>query len=286
MGIASVLGNVADGLTGGAVSSLMGNIGGTGLGKMKRGAELDQQYFEKKFDYRINQGLEHGMTPYEMFMGPAAGGGGDAGPSAQTLGNQEGKKNIAAMQAASAEYSKDKDRQTSLAQTKMQTDAQKEVASIQAGETRHSTDTQASIAVAKLELENNKFQNVTLPQAAQTLKLTEQQVLKAKNEVVTSNPKFIKLLAVMKMSSENILATLKTLDLPFDVTDPESVRQASEQNKDKVVRAVLGLLSHTRREGTGIGDFFKQLAGDFKSLDEDIKKNNHPPFLGKGGGGY
>ena len=45
-------------------------------GKLILGNRLDLANQQKMFDYRIRKGQEAGMTPYEMYMGPAAGAGG------------------------------------------------------------------------------------------------------------------------------------------------------------------------------------------------------------------
>lgn len=230
---------------------------GTTLGnyQTRKGAEYDMKNQKSMFDYRIKQGLEHGMTPYEMFMGPAAGGGGGTSNIGQTMGNQANDQMKQAFAMNQETKEKEKDRQTSV-----------QIAEIQAGASKYNTDVQKAIADGRLGFDNKVYQETTAPAAALKMGLTTQQVLKAANEVVTSSPKFLKLMKTMTMSAENILATMTAFGLPVDYTNPEAVKKMTESEREQVVAAILGLLSNSRKEMTGVGEYFKSIINGFKDV--------------------
>jgi hypothetical protein len=247
----------------------LGNISGSkGLGMAKRtqkwtqenirlGNSLDMQNQKEMFDYRIDAGLEAGMTPYEMFMGPAAGAGGGTTGSGAVLGNSAQQLGKQMMQNKQQQQMVKTQIVADLAKTKMQTDSQKEVAEIQAGASRYGTDVKAATDAARLALDKETYVNTIAPKAAAELGLTVQQTLKAVNEVATSEPKFLKMMKVATMSSENILATLTALGLPFDVLNPEDARKLTPKQREEVTRQILGILSHTRKEAEGLKAIFQ-----------------------------
>jgi hypothetical protein len=233
------------------------------LEQLTHGNQLDLNNQKEMFDYRINQGINAGMTPYEMFMGPAAGAGGGTTGSGNTLGNaakdkmlQQEKLNNQNMAQASMQAMQ---QQTALQQTKMQTDAQIEVANIQAGVTREGHDNQYAIAVLQdqlghrqLNLKQKELNNVTIPLAAAQLKLNKQQVLKAINEVKTSDPRYQKLIKLMTMSPDNATNLLINSRFGVDISDPKVVANLTEREVKNMIGVYLAAGSSVNREIQGL----------------------------------
>jgi hypothetical protein len=234
---------------------------GHSIDMVKLGNELDMANQKEMFDYRIQQGKAAGMTDYEMFMGPAAGAGGGTTGSGSTLGNQPAQLAANATSAANARMQA----QTQLGTAMIQANAQRDVAKTQAdattGAATINSDIQKSIAEARLGFDNKVFKESTLPQASANIGLTQQQTLKVANEVITSSPKFVKMLTLMKMGSENILATMVANGLPIDITDPNQVKNMTEKQREQVMTAILSLLSQTRKETEGLASIFRMMSG-------------------------
>jgi hypothetical protein len=236
---------------------------------VKLGNQLDMANQKEMFDYRIQQGRDAGMTPYEMFMGPAAGAGGGTTGSGNTLGNQPAQLAANATQAANARLQA----QTQLGTAMIQANAQREVAKTQADATTGAAtiqaDTQAAIAAGRLGFDKEVYYNTTAPKAAMEMGLTTQQVLKAANEVVTSRPEFIRMMKVFTMSAENLLATMTAFRYG-DITDPKVIENMSEEQRENITSAIMSLLSQGRKEMSGVAEYFKGLVEGYSSPTDGI----------------
>lgn len=262
--------------------------GSKGLGEAKRaqkwtqqnmvlGNSLDMDNQKEMYDYRISQGLEHGMTPYEMFSGPASGGGGGTSGSGGVLGNSASQLGKQIMQnkqqrnQAVAQISAD------LYKTKMQTDAQKEVAKIQTGSQQNiaemQTETQKLIAENQLKFNKNTYNNVTLPEAAARIGKTTAETDKILNEVVTTKPAFVKYMKMLTMGVDNTLSAYIQNIEGYNLTDPESVNKIPMSKRKEILSMLLAIQSGTLKNVEGI----KQFGTDF--LDTI---RNKPKPLGNG----
>jgi hypothetical protein len=228
---------------------------------VKLGNELDMANQKEMFDYRIQQGREAGLTPFEMFLGPAGGAGGGTTGSGTTLGNQPAQLAANSIQASNARLQAQTQLGTAMIQAQAQRDVAKTHADATTGAATITSDVQKAIAEARLGFDNKVFKESTLPQASANIGLTEQQTLKVANEVITSTPKFVKMVTLMKMGSENILATMVSNGLPIDITDPNQVKNMSEEQREQVMTAILSLLSQTRKETEGLASIFRQMSG-------------------------
>lgn len=220
------------------------------------GAGLDLQNQKDIFDYRINRGLEHGMTPYEMFMGPAAGGGGGTSNLGATLGNAASQQEIASKQRNQEITQRALDRATTLQQTKMQTDAQVKTAEISAGasiqNTQTQTRTQQLIANNQLSLNQKTYENVTLPEAAARINKTEAETKKLLNEVATSTPDFVKFMKMLSMGVDNTLsAFVQNMD-GYNLVDPESVKKIPVHKRAEILSLMLAIQSGTLKNVKGL----------------------------------
>jgi hypothetical protein len=123
------------------------------------GNEMDMSNQKEMFDYRIQQGMQHGMTAYEMFMGPAAGAGGGTTGSGQTLGNSQSQKDQQMAQAMTQREENRADRMTQLAQTEMQTRAQLAAAEMQADASKYGANQSliASLGSSYMSSEASKY---------------------------------------------------------------------------------------------------------------------------------
>ena len=229
---------------------------------MKLGNKLDVKNQKEMFDYRIDQGLEYGMTPYEMFMGPAAGAGGGTSGSGQTLGNaasQQGQQAAAAQQELFAqreqmEYdreSKNADRMTALMQTKMQTKAQTDVAGIQAGQQKYGQDLQKEIADNVLSLNQRELEQVKIPQAAAAVNLTKQQLQTEINKTATSAKDFQLAMKQLSMGPANLLVELTLRDEGISLAD-DSFNKLSDTDRKRILDKLVSLSSSVYIETAGV----------------------------------
>lgn len=221
---------------------------------IRLGNELDLKNQKKMFDYRIKQGRRHGMTSYEMFMGPAAGGGGGTSGSGQTLGNA-GTQAINSIRAAKvqsdiAERENQRDRATSLMQTAMQVSGQKDVANINAGTQTRGQDLQKEIADNVLSLNQRELEEVKIPQAAQALKLSKQQLQTEINKTATSEPKFQQAMKQLSMGPANLLVELTLRDEGISLAD-DSFQKLSDADRKRILDKLVSLSSSLYIETSG-----------------------------------
>lgn len=264
-----ILGNVINMGASRALDSLFPRDKGPDPREMvKLGNALDLQSQKDIFDYRIEQGIEYGMTPYEMFMGPAAGAGGGTTGSNQVLGNSATQKNLQAQQLEAEAINKNMDRLTSLEATKMQTDAQVETAKIAAGATtgaaeisagasKYQADLNKQIADNRLKLDTDRYKYIDVPQASENLKLTKQQIQKTINEVATSEKRFVLYITKLKMGLDNMVAEYIQNAEGIDVTRPETYPK-SEEKRRELLGLLLAIQSGTAKNIRGLVEMFSQ----------------------------
>ena len=232
----------------------IGAIGGAVLGDWaaRRGASRDMRNQQRMYDYRINQGLAHGMTPYEMFTGGAGGAGGGTTGSAAVLGNQYSQ--AAQMFAAQNQQSRENslDRLTSLAQTEMQTTAQRDVAELNNSTTQRGQDISADQFNRQLEFDVRQYEEIVIPQAAAVLSKTEEETNKLINEVATSEPKFVRMLKIMTMGIDNTIGLAVQNSLGVDVSDPEQVQKLSPQKRKQLITGLMLAKSRLAAEAAGV----------------------------------
>ena len=284
-GLATGLGG---GVAGGIVSSIFGGgntrnytrenriAGENALQQIKLGNALDLDNQKNMFDYRIRYGLSHGMTPYEMLMGPAAGAGGGTSSSGATLGNQASEQSKVSRQLSMQQREGNLNRATDLAKTAMQAQAQVKSAELSAGATksaagtaadasRYSADIQKKIADQKLQLSTREFEEVVKPAAALNLDISEQELLKAVNEVANTDHKWVRRKTLMQLGVDNGIQQLILNRTPYDITDPKSVDKMSPTEYSQLLTALLGAQSHMNKEIKGLlshaSDTFKAIFG-------------------------
>ena len=226
------------------------------------GIRWDLQAQKDMFDYRIQRGQDEGMTAYEMFMGPAAGAGGGTTGTGQALGNQAMQQAQMRQEAFRVAKERALDRQTDLAKTQMQTDAQKYSADRAADATTGAAGIGAKASVygstlrylidnQQLKLNQRTFEEVTLPAAAENLNLTKEQTRLVINQIATSEPEFVKFMKFLTMGPENIKATFPTALTGINPAKPETVKNATKEERERYLSLVLGLTSNTLSEGMG-----------------------------------
>ena len=221
------------------------------LEQITLGNNLDIKNQKEMFDYRINQGVDAGMTPYEMYMGPAAGAGGGTTGSGQTLGNGAISKNQAQIQAEMQQRSLVANNTTALAQTKMQTDAQRDVAEIQAGTQKRGQDLQKQIADNVLSLNKRELDEVKIPQAGAQVGLSKQQLLTEINKTATSTPQFQMAMKQLSMGPANLLVELTLRDRGISLGD-DSFMKLSEAERADILKDLVAMASSTYIEFSGV----------------------------------
>jgi hypothetical protein len=233
---------------------------------MKYGNELDMKNQRKMFRFRIKQGLKHGMTPYEMFMGPAAGAGGGTTGSGATLGNAASQQ--AVQQAEIQHQSAQQQMQIigNLAATKMQNDTQKEVAEITTGQ-------------QKKELEQRKveYENIHLPKAAAELKISAEELKISSNNAVMSTPKNQWQKIMYQMGPDNVMQSMIMEKYDVRLGDG-SVENLSPEEFGSMMIELIGTKSHLRAELSGLKSgadnaweaFLKKLVTQTKQMMSDL----------------
>ena len=228
------------------------------------GNDMDLRNQQQMFDYRINQGIEAGMTPYEMYMGPAAGGGGGTSGSGATLGNAASQQGIAASQIAQENRrterlieqesnEKQADRLTRLAEVAMQTQTQKDVAETQAGVTERGQDITAETAQAERELrdriEAGRLQlgrdelNANLTRIATQNAVDLKTVEKYVNDIATSHPDFVREMKQLSMGVENMLVEYFQRHHGINLYNKESFMSLSEQKREALISEMIAISS-------------------------------------------
>lgn len=245
-------------ILGGAVNKLF-EPKDNSVRNIKLGNSLDMANQKEMFDYRIDAAKEHGLTDYEAFMGPSASGGGGTTGSGNVLGNTQNARQMAQQARTQELTQKALDRNTSLQQTKMQTDAQVKTAEIAAGQAKYNTDSNFIMNSRNLDQKRKEYLEVTVPKAAAQLKLTNAQAEKALNEAITSTPKFVKFMQMLKMGTDNVLATAIQNFKGVNLVDPKSVSKLSIDDKQDIIQQILSIQSGTYKNVQGI----KQIAKDW-----------------------
>lgn len=231
------------------------------------GNDLDLRNQKEMFDYRINQGLSAGMTPYEMYMGPAGGAGGGTTGSGQVLGNQAGAQQLESQRLNQADEiarrENTADRVTDLAKTAMQTEAQKDVAEISAGATlgaagisaeasRYQADLVNKIQQGQLDLSTRSFEEDTLPRLAAMLELNEYEVKLKIEQIATNTPKFKRAQLLLQMGVDNTTNTLLQKRFGINPANDEEIQALSEEQFRNVLAVFTAAGSTIHREGQGL----------------------------------
>ena len=262
------------------------------LEQVTLGNDLDIRNQKEMFDYRINQGISSGMTPYEMFMGPAAGAGGGTTGSGQTLGNSAQQQNAVRQKAQADMAAQQRNIMAQgaiqLEQTRMQTDAQRDVAAIQAGTQTRGQDIQKEIADNVLSLNQRELEEIKIPQAAAQLGLTKQQLQSEINKTATSTPKFQKEMKQLSMGPANLLVELTMRDMGISLAD-DSFMKLSESQRKKFLDKLVALASTMYVETSGarslvqnptterLTDSIADLVAKFFNTGRGIEQTNAPP---------
>ena len=225
----------------------------------KKGINLGNQWDianqKEMFDYRISQGLEAGMTPYEMYMGPAAGAGGGTTSSGQTLGNAGNQAALTNAQLKQQADQKDRDRYTALAQTAMQTSAQKDVANIQAGATTGAAtitaETNERIAEVVNNLRERELEEVAIKRVANETGVAEAQVKKLLNEAKFT-PEFKREITKMTMGVSNSVNLMLQKRFGVDVTSEKEMQKLSDKQMRNVLHVFMAADSNLYTEIAGL----------------------------------
>lgn len=265
----SILGSIGSAIGGAFGGSLGNKLFGPSRGRQKRdarkaqentlqqvrlGNDLDLRNQKQMFDYRINQGTEAGMTPYEMFMGPAAGAGGGTTGSGNTLGNAANSQSIAMEQRQQDNRLRMQQMGmqagTQLATANIQADAQRDVAKISAGVTERGQDVNKQIADNILALDKQRLQNETKKVAAQ-VKVSEQELLYKINQTATSDPKFMTAMKQLSMGPANLLVELTLRHHGIQLSD-QSFMNMSHAQRVEILQELTALASNAYVEGKGV----------------------------------
>ena len=223
------------------------------------------------FDYRINKGLEHGMTPYEMFSGPAASAGGGTTGSGNVLGNPASQLAQQQMKIKQETNERAKDRETELTKVQMQTEASKQIAGVQADTTKRGQDLTYEVQQGNLQINQDTYRNITLPKAAQMLKKSVAETDKLLNEVATTRPVFIKFMKMLSMGVDNTLSAYLQNMYGYNLVDPKDVARIPQGQRKQILSTLLGIQSGTLKNIEGL-----------KIFGEELGSKMTKPQLGRG----
>lgn len=234
-------------------AAIGGAIGGQILGSMagnyaaRSGAGIDRGSKLKHEAALWGRAQERGITAQEYYGSPAPGGPTGSSGAAQVMGNSQNAMaaELGKQQQQSSENQKDRDNQ-------------KEIAQIQAGTQTRGQDITAGTASNILDFQKANYLQTTLPQAAKNLQKSEQEVLKLINEVATSNPKFIKMLKIMTMGSDNSYGLAIQNMLGIDISDPKQMQSLSADMRRKLLAGLLSGGSTAAKELAGFAGSIEQ----------------------------
>ena len=232
------------------------------------GNEMDLQNQKEMFDYRIDQGLSHGLTTWEMFLGPAGGAGGGTTNSGQTLGNAANEQ-IAQTRANKMQMQENAaDRATALAQTQMQTNAQTKTAQIAANATTGAAQISAAaqnlktaIEEKRLALDTRNFEEVILPQASIELDISKEQLEQQINATAQSTPEWNLMMKRLTMGMDNLMVEFVVKTTGIDPTDQKSIDSASLEERKKFLMLTAALSSTAYKEAAGLAEFYGKQTG-------------------------
>ena len=291
-GLGGFLGNALGGPIGGALgSAAAGALFGPSQGSIDRqnrkdfnrsidaqkelvtlGNQQDIANQKEMYDYRINQGIDAGMTPYEMYMGPAAGAGGGTTASGQTLGNAASAQQASIRESALKMQENDKNRMTQLAQTAMQAGAQRDVAQINAGVQTRGQDITAETAQAERKLrdkiEGGKLQlgrdqlNANLQRIAVQNAVDLKQVEKLVNDIATSHPDFVLRLKQMSMGVENMLVEYFQRHHGINLYDEKSFMSLPFEKREALISEMIAISSPVYGAAAAVKDQGGQTVDD------------------------
>ena len=252
------------------------------LEQITLGNQMDMSNQKEMFDYRINQGIQAGMTPYEMYMGPAAGAGGGTSGSGNTLGNSQVQKDQQIVSQAMQREENIADRELALMQAKLQAETQIGTSQIAAeaskyqanasllgnvGATaagmynvqeqtktqRYTAEIAAEIQQGKLDLDTRTYEETLKPAAAANIGKTEKETEKLLNEIATSTPEFVRQMKKWSMGVDNMMVEYFSSVYGVDITNPDSIRRIPKSRRKEFLAAVMAFQSNIGKEMAGIG---------------------------------
>lgn len=243
------------------------------------GNQQDLANQQAMFDYRIEAGLERGMTPYQMFMGPAAGAGGGTTGSGPTLGNAANQAQMNEKQIAKerliAQKERNLDRVTDLTKTAMQTDAQRDVARTAAGATTGAAETTAAATRYKADVDdkiakriydlNDKRLDAELKQMAMQLQISEQDLKVRTNDVATSDPKFKVAMKQLSMGPANMLTEMTLRHHGVSFAD-DSFMKKSKAERERILNEVTALTAKSYVEAHGAAEAGSQILNAWNNI--------------------
>lgn len=261
----SALGTAFGGGVGGAVGGVLGNAVGGLFGssdkpdmeeQVRLGHKYDLQSQKKFYRWKHQYGTKHGMTDYEMFMGPAAGSTGGSTGAGQVLGNSANQQYMQEKQlersAAIEGAQREMDRQTELEKARIQADASRDVAGINQETTLTVEQWRNAIANRQVSLSEKEYEEITKPLAAKNMAIKEMELELITNQVATSTPEWERWRLMQQMGVDNMLVSAISNRLGINVTDQKQMQGLSEEKFEKLITLALSAQSYTRKEVEGI----------------------------------
>lgn len=241
--------------------------------QVQLGHKYDRQSQQQYFRWMHKYGKKHGMTDYEMFMGPAGGQSGGSTGAGATLGNAANQQEMQQKQiysAASTEaINRELDRQNAVKIAQINADTQRDVAEIgykgkelDAETTLTVEEWRNAIANRQVTLSEKEYQEITKPLAAKNLSLKEWELELLTNQVATSTPEWERWRLMQQMGVDNMLVSAISNRLGINVTNQKQMQDLSEEQFDKLITLALSAQSHTRKETEGIVALLREFAGD------------------------
>jgi hypothetical protein len=283
--VGGVVNGVTQGLTNGISSGISQGVSGgvqnffTGdnniydqdevLEQITVGNQQDLSNQKEMFDYRINQGLDAGLTPYEAYLGPAGGAGGGTTGSGNTLGNAAKEKMLQQEQmnnqnAANA-ILQSRQQQTELQKTKMQTDAQLEIARIQSGDTQRGQN--MNFAIQSISAK------VAIMEVAMKMQLQPHHLQRAINEAATSTPEYRRQELILKMGVDNSINAVIQSRFKVDISDQQQIADMSDAEFKDLMSVLMYAKSTTGPELESLKKFVWTHLGQAAKSSEKTREN-------------
>ena len=243
-----------------AFAKAASDIGGAVYNQEKSGSNLRKGHkADVRYSLKKERGLwaaarKRGATISEYYGSSAAGGGGGVSGGANVLGRSTEKtaQLMADAGGALADYQLTKRGQDiDLEKSKIQAQAQIKSAGIQQETGKYSADKSYEGVMEKLKFSKKVYNEITKPQAARIADKTTKEIEHLVNQVALSEPKFVRMLKIMTMGTDNTLGLAIQNTLGIDVSDVEQMQNLSPDKRRALIQGMMTAGSQTAKELSG-----------------------------------
>lgn len=259
-----------------------GFAGGSGFNPdvARAGHRFDHRYGSRYESLNWRKAKARGLTAQEYYGSPAPGAGSPISGAGAVLGNQAAAAIAARGASQSAMFGQmlQADTQKELMDKRVEGDIK--IAEIGADATTRGQDLTYDAAMQRLQYDRDVYEETTRPLAARQARKTEHEIQKLVNEISTSHPKFVRMLKIMTMGTDNTLGLAIQNTLGIDVSDLEQMQNLSPAQRKNLIQGMMAAASVIAKETAGAQmtvnqylDLFNEaLIKASKEVGDDVKR--------------